>query len=67
MNLLIQREERKRERRWNSQDRWRLIQEALNWAETQSTVRRNTPECRVAEQARKLAFLARTPAGQTQP
>lgn len=62
MNPLIQREERKRERAWTALDRWRSIQKALNWAETQSTVRRNDPRVRLKEQARKLDFLARTAA-----
>jgi hypothetical protein len=57
MNRLIQHEELKRERSWSDQERWRLIQEAIVWAEAQSTVRRNTPKSRLEEQARKLAFL----------
>lgn len=62
MNPLIQREELKRERSWTSQERWRLIQKAIAWAETQSTVRRNTPHDRLEEQARKLAFMTKSSA-----
>jgi hypothetical protein len=56
MNPSLQNEEQKRERSWSAQERWRLIQEAIAWAETQATVRRNTPQSRLAEQSRKIAF-----------
>jgi hypothetical protein len=62
VNPLIHLEERKRDRTWNAQERWRLIQEAMTWAEAQSTVRRNIPRNRLEEQARKLAFMAKAPA-----
>ena len=52
---LLQQEELKRERHWDARERWRLILEAIAWAETQATVRRNTPQRCLAEQARKLA------------
>ncbi|MEI8123428.1 MAG: hypothetical protein WCI20_15475 [bacterium] len=55
MNNLLQQEELKRDRHLDAGQRWRLIQEAISWAETQETVRRNTPQRCLAEQTRKLA------------
>lgn len=44
------REEAKRERNWNGAERWRVIQATIAWAESQATVRRNTPAaCRKKE------------------
>jgi hypothetical protein len=60
MNRLVKNEESKRERSWSAQERWRMIQDAINWAETQSTVRRNSPRNRLEEEARKIAFLNRS-------
>ncbi len=37
-------EERKREAHWDAAQRWRLLQETIAWAESQATVRRNTPQ-----------------------
>ncbi len=51
---LKRREEEKRERCWNPAERWRVIQETIAWAEQQSTVRRNDPVNRLAEQNAKL-------------
>lgn len=51
-------EEAKRERNWNPELRWKVIRETLTWAEAQATVRRNTPAACLAEQQRKLAWLA---------
>jgi hypothetical protein len=50
-------EEAKRERAWDPAVRWRVLQETIAWAEAQATVRRNTKESRLAEQAAKLAWL----------
>ena len=47
------REEIKRDGHWNARERWRLLQEAMTWAESQATVRRNTAESCLREQARK--------------
>lgn len=57
MNPLIRNEELKREHGWSSQERWRLVQEALDWAEAQSTVKRNDPKNRLMEEARKNAAI----------
>lgn len=54
MDKLLQQEELKRDRHWDAREKWRLILEAIAWAEAQPTVRRNTPERCLAEQARKL-------------
>lgn len=48
-----QREEIKRDWHWNARERWQLLQEAITWAESQATVRRNTAESCLKEQARK--------------
>lgn len=37
-------EERKREAHWDPVERWRVIQEMIAWADSQATVRRNTPK-----------------------
>ncbi len=36
-------EEQKREAAWDPAERWRVIQATITWAESQATVRRNTP------------------------
>ncbi len=46
------REELKRERAWDPALRWKVLQETITWAETQDTVRRNTPKAALAAQAR---------------
>jgi hypothetical protein len=55
---LLAREKAKRERNWDPAQRWKVIQETLAWCEAQATVRRNTPAACLAEQNRKLAWLA---------
>jgi hypothetical protein len=48
-------EEIKRDRHWDPRDRWRLIQEAITWAEAQVTTgKRNEPQSCLREQERKL-------------
>jgi hypothetical protein len=56
MNNLVQQEEQKRERHWDPRKRWALIQEAISWAESQSTVQRNTPQFCLLEQKKKNAI-----------
>ena len=47
---LVQAEEQKRQNAWDSAARWRAIQETIAWAESQSTVKRNSPAvCRETE------------------
>ncbi len=41
---LMQSEERKREAHWDPVARWRIIEEMIDWADSQATVRRNTPQ-----------------------
>jgi hypothetical protein len=54
---LLRREEAKREACWDPAQQWRVIQETITWAESQATVRRNTPaRCLELERA-KLAAL----------
>ena len=54
---LVAAEEAKRERNWDPRRRWQVIQETIAWAQSQRTVRRNTPAACLAEQQRKLANL----------
>jgi hypothetical protein len=61
MTDLLQSEERKRWRQWDAAERWRVIQQTINWAERQATVQRNTPAACLREQRRKLAQLAAGP------
>jgi hypothetical protein len=46
-------EEARRERAWDPQERWQALQNTIAWAEAQSTVRRNTREACLREQARR--------------
>lgn len=48
-------EEQKREASWDAAQRWRVLQETITWAESQPTVRRNTPEVCLALQKAKLS------------
>lgn len=48
-------EERKREAAWNAAERWRALQETITWADSQATVRRNTPEKCLLLQRAKLS------------
>jgi hypothetical protein len=57
MSNILQQEERKRARHLSAQEKWRLILEAISWAEGQDTVRRNTPLRCLADQARKQSAL----------
>jgi hypothetical protein len=57
---LIREEARKRDRNWNPQERWRVLQETISWVESQMTVRRNTKEACLANQARLLQAMARS-------
>jgi len=47
-------EERKREAAWSAAERWRVLQETIVWAESQATVRRNTPDECIRLQNAKL-------------
>jgi len=51
------REEQRREAHWNPQERWRVIQETITWADAQKTGGRNLRANRLLEQARKLRDL----------
>ena len=57
MSNLVEQEELKRDRHLDAREKWRLILEAISWAEGQATVRRNTPQRCLAEQARKLSAI----------
>ena len=48
-------EERKREAAWDPARRWRVLQETITWADSQATVRRNTPQKCLELQKAKLS------------
>ena len=52
---LVRYEKAKRDRNWDPRQRWNALQEMIGWAESQTTVRRNTREACLREQAKKLA------------
>jgi len=52
---LKRREEAKREAHWDPAARWRAVQDMIAWAESQATVRRNTPKKCLELQRAKLA------------
>ena len=51
------REHQRREAAWDPVVRWQVLQETIAWAESQATVRRNTPEACLRLQKAKLAGL----------
>jgi len=55
---LVNSEEAKRLRNWDPKQRWQSLQATIAWAESQSTVRRNTKEACLANQRRLLAQFA---------
>jgi hypothetical protein len=55
---LVLRERVKRERNWDPKVRWQVIQDTIAWASLQSSVRRNTKEACLTNQARLLATFA---------
>ncbi len=58
---LLAREEQKREAAWDPLQRWQAIMAAIDWADSQAPVRRNTPQrCKELERA-KLAQLEQQP------
>lgn len=54
---LIRLEEQKRDAAWDPVQRWKAIQAAITWAESQATVRRNTPKRCIELERAKLALL----------
>ena len=58
-NELVKREQAKRERNWKPQLRWKVLQETIDWAAAQNTMRRNTKQACLANQQRLLAAIAR--------
>jgi hypothetical protein len=55
---LVLDERTKRERNWDPKVRWQVIQDTIAWASSQASVRRNTKEACLANQARLLAEFA---------
>ena len=53
-------------RHWDACLRWEVFQNTIAWAQSQTTVRRNTAAARLDEQARKLAQLKETRQGNRQ-
>lgn len=54
---LVRRETDKRERCWNSGDRWRVIEQTIAWVDSQQAVPRNSRQACLANQARLLQRL----------
>jgi len=54
LDALKRAEEQKREAHWDPAERWRVLQATITWAESQATVRRNTPQRCLELQAAKL-------------
>ena len=56
MNIseLKKKEELKRERNWNPQKRWKVIQATITWAEAQASVPRNSRQACLRKQAHLL-------------
>ena len=55
---LVQREREKRERCWNPNLRWQVVQHTIGWVADQATVRRNTKQACLENQRRLLAAIA---------
>ncbi len=52
---LLRREKEKRERHWDPLQRWRVLQEMIDWADAQAPVSRNTPaRCLELQRAKLL-------------
>ncbi|MGD0516239.1 MAG: hypothetical protein ABSA26_01775 [Thermoguttaceae bacterium] len=51
---LIRREEAKRDRIWDPAERWRMIEEMIDWADAQKSVPRNSKEGCLAAQRKLL-------------
>jgi hypothetical protein len=52
VDRLKQLEEQKRERCWNPQARWRVIQQMIDWVDSQQATSRNTKQACLARQAK---------------
>ena len=51
---LLHSEEAKRNRMWDPVERWRMIQETIDWADAQKPVPRNSKEGYLAAQRKSL-------------
>jgi hypothetical protein len=60
LNELVREEAAKRDRNWDPQQRWQVLQNTIAWAEAQATVRRNTKAACLANQARLLKGLSKS-------
>jgi hypothetical protein len=54
---LIRREEAKRDRMWDPAERWRMIEEMIDWADSQKSVPRNSKEGCLAAQRKWLGIM----------
>jgi hypothetical protein len=54
---LIRREEAKRDRMWDPAERWRMIEEMIDWADSQKPVPRNSKEGCLAAQRKWLGRM----------
>jgi hypothetical protein len=58
---LLESEQAKRDRCWDSAERWRVLQETITWVDSQQSVPRNSRAGCLAAQARLLARLIQLP------
>jgi hypothetical protein len=58
---LKRQEEAKRDRHWSPAERWRIIQETIDWADAQAPVSRNSMTRCLELQRRKLAATQSEP------
>ena len=47
-----------RDRHWDPQTRWKILQETITWAEAQKTVHRNSPHTCLKLQSEKLKNIS---------
>lgn len=50
---LVKREEEERERNWDPRKRWQVIEQTIEWVDSQQPVPRNSRQARLAIQAKR--------------
>lgn len=59
LSHLIASEAAKRNRHWDAHQRWKVLQETIDWVDSQAVVPRNSKAGCLANQARLLAAIAK--------
>jgi hypothetical protein len=67
LSELIRAEEAKRDRNWDPQQRWKVLQETIAWVDSLQKVPRNSKEGCLANQQRILAQMAARQARKSVP